>query len=177
MDDHEFGAKIKALRDDTGAMREFLRQPGHLARLYDLAIKGAGKKPAKHKNRTALPDGLPDQVMKDAARSFWALRKRRDLMNDVDHQAQAFRDHHLGKGTLAADWAATWRTWMTNALRFSPKHPADSLNYPEAVETLAVWKERLRLFRDGDTDDRVAPGYWKDAWGPKPGEPGCRAPQ
>jgi len=177
MDDHEFGAKLKELRDDIAAMREFLRQPGYLARLYDLAIKGAGKKPPKHKARAQLPDDFPAQKEKDAARSYWALRKRRDLVNDVEHQAQAFRDHHLGKGTLAADWPATWRTWMANALRFSPKHAADSLNYPEAAVTLAVWQERLRLFREGDEGDRIAPGYWKASWGPKPGEPGCQAPQ
>lgn len=180
MDDGEFGAKIKALRSDLRAMRDFLKIPGHLDRLYDLAIIGAGKpkRQPKHKRRTSLPDAFPDQAQIDRAKGFWIQRKRRDLYDDAQHQAEAFRDHHLGKGTLAADWPATWGTWMRNALRFSPKPGVNtSLNYPQAVETLAVWKWRVDTFHRGDEEQNIEKGYWNPAWGPRPGEPGCRAPQ
>lgn len=181
MDDIEFCEKIKEMRADLKnglqRMREFLKQPGHLDRLFDLAIKGAGKpkKPPKNKARSQLPDGFPDQVMIDVAKGFWAQSKRPDLVLAAKAQADAFRDHHLGAGTLAADWPATWRTWMRNALKFN-KAPWGQQTQPDTGETLEVWRWRVKTYHQGDDDQAVAPGYWKDSWGPKPGEPGCRAP-
>lgn len=32
-----------------------------------------------------------------------------------------FRDHHLSKGNLMADWSAAWRTWLGNIAQFQPK--------------------------------------------------------
>lgn len=31
-----------------------------------------------------------------------------------------YRDHHLAKGSLMADWAAAWRTWVGNIAQFQP---------------------------------------------------------
>lgn len=182
MDDIEFSNKIKEMRadkvDGIHKIRVFLKTPGFLDRLFDLAIKGAGKpkKPPRNKARTALPDGFPDQPQIDRAKGFWAQSKRPDLVVDALNQAEGFRDYHVGKGTLAADWPATWSTWMRNALRFSPRNPRDSVNFPQATETLEVWNWRVRTFHHGDGEDNIPAGYWKDAWGPKPGESGCRAP-
>ena len=73
MDDAEFGAKIKELRNSKEAMREFLKLPGHLDRLFDLAIKGAGKpkKPSKTKPRSQLPDNFPPANLVDVAKGHW----------------------------------------------------------------------------------------------------------
>jgi len=184
MTDLEFVAKIKELRSDVAKMRDFLKQPGHLDRLYDLAIKAGSKKPPKHKARSALPatrlpdgtwspDSFPDDAMKTVAKGFWAMRKRPDLVADVDHQADLFRDHHFGKGTLAADWPATWRTWMSNALRFNRVAPGA----PETAHvTLETWRWRVKAYYHGEPETQVPKGYWKDSWGPKPGEAGCLAP-
>lgn len=37
---------------------------------------------------------------------------------DVDHEAELFRDHWLGKGEPRLDWDASFRTWLRNAKRF-----------------------------------------------------------
>lgn len=182
MDDIEFCNKIKEMRADktTGLqkMREFLKQPGHLDRLFDLAIKGAGKpkKPPKNKARSSLPDAFPDQALLDVAKGFWALSKRQDLVADVQGQAEHFRDHHIGAGTLAADWPATWRTWMRKALKFN-RVPWGQPTSAVAATRVEDWRWRVKIFHQGDPENGIDPGYWKDGWGPKPGEPGCQAPQ
>ena len=40
---------------------------------------------------------------------------------DIDDEAEAFRDHHLARGTVFKDWHAGYRTWMRNALKWTPK--------------------------------------------------------
>jgi hypothetical protein len=32
-----------------------------------------------------------------------------------------FRDYHVGKGSLMADWSAAWRTWVRNQIKFKGK--------------------------------------------------------
>lgn len=32
-----------------------------------------------------------------------------------------FRDHHLSRGNLMADWSAAWRTWLGNIAQFQPR--------------------------------------------------------
>jgi hypothetical protein len=179
--DLEFIEQIKIIRSDKEhgltRMREFLKLPGHLDRLFDLAGKGASKpkKESRKAARMQLPDGFPDQALVDVAKSHWAMAKRRDLMTDAQAQVDAFRDHHLGAGTLAADWPATWRTWMRNALKFN-KQPWGQRTPEEQPVTAEVWRWRTKTFRDGDQEHNLPPGYWRTAWGPKPGESGCRAP-
>lgn len=37
----------------------------------------------------------------------------------VEDTADAFRDYHMAHGTLMADWAAAWRTWARNQVKFA----------------------------------------------------------
>ena len=34
----------------------------------------------------------------------------------IAEQAEYFRNHHQGKGSLMADWTAAWRSWWDNRL-------------------------------------------------------------
>lgn len=43
---------------------------------------------------------------------------------EIDHEADRFRDYHLAKGSTFKDWDAAWRTWLGNAARFSGGRPA-----------------------------------------------------
>ena len=177
MDDAEFGAKIKELRNSKEAMREFLKLPGHLDRLFDLAIKAAKKKPPKRKNRSDLPLGFPDGPQINRAKGFWAQSKRPDLVAMAEAQAAEFRDYHIGAGTLAADWPATWGTWFRRAIRIvKPPSKFDRFQEQATAETPEIWRWRIQTFHRGSSEDNLPIGYWLEKWGPKPGEPGCRAP-
>lgn len=37
---------------------------------------------------------------------------------DVDGEADSFRDYHLARGSLMADWSAAWRTWIRTSVRY-----------------------------------------------------------
>jgi len=40
---------------------------------------------------------------------------------EINHEADQFRDYHISKGTVSKDWAASWRTWCRNAVKWSAK--------------------------------------------------------
>jgi hypothetical protein len=54
-------------------------------------------------------------TLSEAGRAFAA---KRGMGDDVDTQFSRFRDHHLARGSLMADWEAAWRTWVCNAEKF-----------------------------------------------------------
>lgn len=63
----------------------------------------------KAKPRSSFPEDFsPNDVGLNAA-----------LGLDVAVELEAFRNHHVGKGNLMADWQATWRTWCGNARKFA----------------------------------------------------------
>lgn len=41
--------------------------------------------------------------------------------SQIEREAQKFRDYHLSRGSLMADWAAAWRTWWGNGYHGIPK--------------------------------------------------------
>lgn len=67
--------------------------------------RGSRKKPV-----TALPENWqPRPHERDKAVS---------LGLDCDREAQRFRDYHVSKGNVFADWDAAFRTWLSNGARF-----------------------------------------------------------
>jgi hypothetical protein len=40
---------------------------------------------------------------------------------DPRAELHKFRDHHIAKGTLMANWEAAFRTWLNNAVGFGAK--------------------------------------------------------
>lgn len=44
----------------------------------------------------------------------------------IGEQADAFRDYHAAKATTAADWHASWRTWVRHAEQFEERDRARS---------------------------------------------------
>ena len=101
-------------------------------------------KPASRK--TKLP---ADFVMTDdrlnAAERFWKTKNRTDLI--ARDEFMAFRDHHTAHGKAMADWDAAWRTWYTNAVKFSkPTKQSDGRTYAEKLMsemTDQSWADRL----------------------------------
>jgi len=45
---------------------------------------------------------------------------------DLESELEAFRDHHLSKGSSFKDWDAAFRTWARNASKWLPKHVKDA---------------------------------------------------
>lgn len=63
----------------------------------------------KAKPRSSLPDGFePNEAGQLSAQGL-----------AVAAELAAFRNHHLAKGSLMADWQAAWRTWCGNARKFA----------------------------------------------------------
>lgn len=65
------------------------------------------------KRRRVPPDWMPD----DRCREYAAERGNTDAQ--IADLVEQFRDHHGGKGTLFADIAAGWRTWVRNDIKFN----------------------------------------------------------
>jgi hypothetical protein len=90
-----------------------------ISKKEDIITTLASKK--RHKSRSSLPSNFQlDPAMTEfASKRGWPSLK-------VSTQFEKFCSHHQGKGTLAADWPATWRTWVLNdydATKSSPAKP------------------------------------------------------
>lgn len=68
-------------------------------------------KPRKAATRRA---SLPD----DFAPNETGVRLANDAGLNIARELAGFRDHHISKGSVMADWQAAWRTWVGNAVRF-----------------------------------------------------------
>jgi uncharacterized protein YdaU (DUF1376 family) len=91
----------------------------------------------------------------------------------IEVEAEKFRDHHLKNASMFADWCAAWRTWIQRAPEFALRAPPLKPNGNGASNGLMnydePWPQRVRSWKRD--------GVWMfDQWGPRPGEPGCRAP-
>lgn len=93
-----------------------------------LALSGEPPAPTSHqarqKPRTAAPD-TTDASALDAFCARWKLDAR-------DPEVLHMLDHHRGKGSLFADWAAAWRTWRANAPAFARPHRNGALHVQPA---------------------------------------------
>lgn len=61
--------------------------------------------------RTIQTDEQPSSRDREAASNL--------SPSDFRQEWQKFRDHHLAKGSLMADWSAAWRTWLGNIGHFA----------------------------------------------------------
>lgn len=65
--------------------------------------------------RTPPPD---DFVVDDDLRA-WATKNAPDV--NLPRETAKMLDHYRGKGEKRADWRATWRTWMLNAVTYAER--------------------------------------------------------
>lgn len=73
----------------------------------------------ERKRKRGLPEVFPAQSDLAWARDHWLSKGRADLCSVIDDEVEKFRDHHSGKLTTSADWPASWRTWVRNAMKFN----------------------------------------------------------
>jgi hypothetical protein len=70
-------------------------------------------------SRTQLaPDWQPTSELIAWAKCGWIATDRQ-----IAAEADKFRDHHTGKGSLMANWDAAWRTWWRNGYHKIPRRP------------------------------------------------------
>lgn len=69
---------------------------------------------AKRRNpETDLPSGW---VPSDA--NIQHAQEKGFTMQEIDHEADSFRNHHHSKQNRFRNWDAAWRTWIANAIKF-----------------------------------------------------------
>ena len=66
------------------------------------------------KKRTSLPKNFTPELTGKAAEIANGWHSSR-----LAHELDAFRNYHLAKGSLMADWQAAFRTWIGNAEKWS----------------------------------------------------------
>jgi hypothetical protein len=82
-------------------------------RMKEEGIGDEPPNPPNRKRRCQLPSGwVPsDRNIADAeAKQFSTM--------EITNEAERFRDYHASKATVAADWDASWRTWLSNARKW-----------------------------------------------------------
>jgi DNA-binding transcriptional MocR family regulator len=83
-------------------------------------------KPSKQKKAIALPENwVPsDKNTADA-------QERGFTMQEIDHEADQFRNYHIAKGSTFKNWDAAWRTWLGNARKFAGRNSKQALSDTE----------------------------------------------
>ncbi len=115
-------ASSSSLRSDTSLRSD------------DATAEPAAKRPPPRTRLTL--DGFPDD---------WRASAQRRLPGwDHDGLFRSFCDHHVGKGTTAASWPATWSTWLTNAPQFSRQFAPAGQNLTRAATPIPLNPERER---------------------------------
>lgn len=112
-------------RDKEETLKHLSIESPSSLRSEDAPAKPKAASKATRKAKTPLPDDCPSPKCREAARDFWAVHARFDLVTAMEDQAQQFRDHHLKHDSRWSDWDAAWRTWMRNALKYPPKEGAN----------------------------------------------------
>lgn len=74
----------------------------------------------KPKRAVALPENwVPNETnVRDA-------KNRGFTDQEIEHEADKFRNHHLARGTTFKNWDAGWRTWLGKAVEFRNRRVAD----------------------------------------------------
>ena len=109
-------------------------------------VVGAKRRPATRK--TQFPDdfNLTDQRVE----SYRTVMPAGNLVADWDQ----FRDHHVAKGSVMADWDAAWRTWSRNAAKFGEKGNGNGTHQQNHRETAADRVYRLNKTEPDPDIDR-----------------------
>lgn len=79
--------------------------------------------PPKRKAKRSVP--IPEGWVPNEKNIEHALSKNFSH-EEINHEADRFRDHHLAKGSVFKDWDAAWRTWIANSIQFRNRNLAFS---------------------------------------------------
>jgi uncharacterized protein YdaU (DUF1376 family) len=79
------------------------------------SLRSGDARASKH----SLPQNFPEAEDRLWAEQHWLGKGRADLCTLMDEEIAKFRDHHVSQNKTSANWPASWRTWVRNAMDFS----------------------------------------------------------
>jgi len=76
---------------------------------------------------------------------------------DSAAEFEAFKNHHTSKGNEMKDWAAAWRTWILNAIKFGRNNygkKSSSEKFRQGFDGVAAWlaKAEAKTSSGGDSN-------------------------
>ena len=87
--------------------------------------------------------------------------------SEIECELEKFRDYWLaeaGPKAIKRDWHAAWRTWVRKALELLKRNGTGA----EPKVKPILWRQMVEAYSQRQ--------FWPPNNGPKPDEPGCRAP-
>jgi len=78
---------------------------------------GSTKKPRRKPDIDLPDDWVPNE------RNIRDAHSKQFSDEEIRHEADRFRDHHISKQSRFRDWDAAWRTWLSNARKFGTRGP------------------------------------------------------
>ena len=155
----------------TGKEHENNREGESAPAPRDAAGMGKTKTPprsAAQANRYPAATRLPEDWQ--PSQDDVAFAQREHPAVDWRSEARAFRDYWLAKPDgSSADWEASWRRWLGQAARFTPKGKQAGAIQFNSAPMGDPWAMRLTCFQER--------GFWVGDWGAEPGSAyGCRVP-
>ena len=86
-----------------------------------------GEASARRSRASRLPAICPTEAQIVEAQDFF---NGRGLAIDARLEAEKFRNHHIGKGTLSKSWPHNWATWRLRAAEFyRPPSPSGAARH------------------------------------------------
>lgn len=132
--EYQFGGNANETQNDTQTETETKRQRNKEEEDNNLRTKnsigGADAPPAEKRSRRKAARPMPDIFpMSEVHRAYAEKRgyryetpisfaNLRAKPGPAQEMFEAFKNHHVAKGSLFADWDAAWRTWVDNQVRW-----------------------------------------------------------
>jgi uncharacterized protein YdaU (DUF1376 family) len=118
------------------------------------SLGGEAPQPPKVKTRKVTKRGSRIAETWAPTPTDYAHASKRGLNpQEVNHEADQFRNHHLAKGTVSKDWAASWRTWCGNAVKWKSERKP-SARADRHAERSAIFAEVAHEFDYGSIPGR-----------------------
>ena len=109
---------------DADAMRAQCQpEPDPEPKLKEEPSGSSKIQPPKKRKPVKRSVPLPDGWVPNEANVKHALSKQLSPQ-EIDHEADRFRDHHIAKGNAYKCWDAAWRTWISNSFKFGNRSMA-----------------------------------------------------
>ena len=114
--EHQFSRRTDVEESDaqTDALATHSRRKQEEGKEREEVKKKEKRERPRAKARTPLPE---DWTLSDKGRAY--ARQRGFDLPKIEAMVEAFRNHHVSRGSLMADWEAAWRTWVENEIKFT----------------------------------------------------------